>query len=206
MPTGAGVGAGPYHSQSTEAWFVHTPGLKVVYPSTPEDAKGLLLASFEDPNPILFFEHKALYRSLSGEVPDEYYTVEIGKARVAREGQQLSIITYGMGVHWALKAVEELNVDAEVIDLRTLLPIDYSTIAESVKKTNKVIVLTEDTKTAGIGGEISAYISEELFEHLDGPVIRVASLDTPVPFAQNLEQQFLPQNRLKEKINQLIKY
>jgi 2-oxoisovalerate dehydrogenase E1 component len=206
MPTGAGVGAGPYHSQSTEAWFVHTPGLKVVYPSTPQDAKGLLLASFEDPNPILFFEHKALYRSLSGAVPDEYYTVEIGKARIAREGQQLSITTYGMGVHWALEAIEELNVDAEVIDLRTLLPIDYTTIAESVEKTNKVIVLTEDTKTAGIGGEISAYISEQLFEHLDGPVIRVASLDTPVPFASNLEQQFLPQNRLKEKINQLIRY
>lgn len=206
MPTGAGVGAGPYHSQSTEAWFVHTPGLKVVYPSTPHDAKGLLLASFEDPNPILFFEHKALYRSLSGTVPDEYYTVEIGKARVARAGQQLSIITYGMGVHWALQAVDELGVDAEVIDLRTLLPIDYSAIAESVEKTNKVIVLTEDTMTAGIGGEVSAFISEQLFEYLDGPVIRVASLDTPVPFAQNLEQQYLPQNRLKEKIDLLLKY
>lgn len=206
MPTGAGVGAGPYHSQSTEAWFVHTPGLKVVYPSTPFDAKGLLLASFEDPNPILFFEHKALYRSLSEAVPDDYYTIEIGKAKIARAGQQLSIITYGMGVHWALQVIDELNVDAEVIDLRTLLPIDYETIANSVQKTNKVIVLHEATLTGGIGGEIAAYISEQLFEHLDGPVIRVASLDTPVPFAKNLEHQFLPQNRLKEKINQLIRY
>jgi len=206
MPTGAGVGAGPYHSQSTEAWFVHTPGLKVVYPSTPEDAKGLLLASFEDPNPILFFEHKAMYRSISGEAPDAYYTVPIGKAKVARKGRRLSIITYGMGVHWALKAVEELGADAEIIDLRTLAPIDYSAISESIKKTSKVLVLHEATMTGGIGGEIAAYISEHLFEYLDGPVLRVASLDTPVPFANALEQQFLPQNRLKEKINQLIRY
>ncbi len=206
MPTGAGVGAGPYHSQSTEAWFVHTPGLKVVYPSTPYDAKGLLLASFEDPNPILFFEHKALYRSISAEIPDDYYTVEIGKAKVVTEGKDLSIITYGMGVHWAIQTSQELNVDAEIIDLMTLAPIDYEAIANSVKKTNKVIVLHEDTLTGGIGGDIAAYISEHLFEFLDAPIFRVASMDTPVPFAKSLENQFLPIDRLKEKINQILRY
>ncbi len=206
MPTGAGVGAGPYHSQSTEAWFVHTPGLKVVYPATPHDAKGLLLASFEDPNPILFFEHKALYRSLIGPVPGGYYTVEIGKARTARTGSRLSIITYGMGVHWAMQAAEDLDIDAEVIDLRTLSPIDYDSIAASVRKTNKVIVLHEDTMTGGLGGEISAYISEHLFEYLDAPVVRVAALDTPVPFAGALEKQFLPQERLKTKMLQMVNY
>jgi 2-oxoisovalerate dehydrogenase E1 component len=206
MPAGAGVGAGPFHSQSNEAWFVHTPGLKVVYPSTPYDAKGLLLASFSDPNPVMYFEHKTLYRSLSDEIPDDYYTVEIGKARIAREGSAVSIITYGMGVHWALKACEEMDIDAEILDLRTLLPIDYEAIDATVKKTNKALILHEDTLIGGIGGEIAAYISEHLFEHLDGPVARVASLDTPIPFSTVLEQQFLPVKRFREKLVQLMSY
>ena len=203
MPTGAGVGAGPFHSQSNEAWFFHTPGLKILYPSTSYDAKGLLLAAFEDPNPIMFFEHKVLYRSIKEEIPDDYYTVEIGKARIAREGSQVSVLTYGMGVHWALKAAEELGIDAEIIDLRTLLPLDYDAITATVKKTNRVIILHEDTLIGGIGGELSAYISEHLFEHLDAPVMRVASLDTPVPFSTELEKQFLPGERFKEKLRNL---
>lgn len=206
MPTGAGVGAGPFHSQSTEAWFTHVPGLKVVYPSNPYDAKGLLLASFEDPNPVLYFEHKALYRSSTGDVPEDFYTVEIGKAKVVREGRSLSIITYGLGVQWAKKVVADLNIDAEILDLRTLLPLDYEAIEQTVQKTNRVLVLHEDTLTGGIGGEISAYISEHLFEYLDAPVLRVASLDTPVPFAIPLEQQFLAERRLKESVERLMNY
>ncbi len=206
MPTGAGTGAGPFHSQSNEAWFTHTPGLKVVYPSNPRDAKGLLLASFEDPNPVMYFEHKALYRSTSGQVPDDYYTVEIGKAAIVKEGESLSIITYGMGVHWALKAVEALDIDAEVLDLRTLLPLDWEAIDRTVRKTGKVLVLHEDTMFGGIGGEISGYISEHLFEHLDAPVIRVASLDTPIPFSPALESIFLPESRLAVQLKRLIAY
>jgi 2-oxoisovalerate dehydrogenase E1 component len=206
MPSGGGVGAGPYHSQTVEAWFTHTPGLKVVYPSNPHDAKGLLLASFEDPNPVMFFEHKALYRSIKSEVPEGYYTEEIGKAKVVQEGTDLSIITYGMGVHWAQKVTKEMNIEAEVLDLRTLLPLDYDAIDEVVKKTNKVLILHEASLTGGFGGEISAYISEKLFEYLDGPVVRVASLDTPVPFAISLEKQFLPVERLKEKLQKLLNY
>lgn len=206
MPAGAGVGAGPFHSQSNEAWFFHTPGLKVLYPSNPTDAKGLLLAAFEDPNPVMFFEHKALYRSHHEAVPDDYYTVEIGKARIAREGSAATVLTYGMGVHWALKAVEELSIDAEIVDLRTLLPLDYDAIAESVKKTNRVIILHEDTLVGGIGGELSAWISEHLFEHLDAPVMRVAGLDTPVPFSVELEKQFLPEERFRERLVGLVGY
>ena len=206
MPTGAGVGAGPFHSQSNEAWFTHTPGLKVVYPSNPYDAKGLLLASFEDPNPVIYFEHKALYRSLTAEIPDDYYTVEIGKARLEREGSELSIITYGMGVQWAVKAVAELGIDAEILDLRTLLPLDYDAVETTVRKTGKVLVLHEDTLTGGIGGELSAWIAEHCFESLDAPVLRVASLDIPVPFAANLEKLFLPVERLREKLEQLVAY
>jgi len=206
MPTGGGVGAGPFHSQSNEAWFFHVPGLKIVYPSTPEDAKGLLMASFNDPNPILYFEHKGLYRSLSGQVPEEAYETPIGKARVAAEGTELTVITYGMGVHWALEICEEMNVSAEILDLRTLMPLDYEAIGEAVEKTGKVIVLHEDTLTGGIGGDISAHISEHHFEALDGPVLRVASLDTPVPFAVPLEQQFLPKTRFKEQIEKLLAY
>ncbi len=206
MPTGAGTGAGPFHSQSNEAWFAHTPGLKVLYPATPRDAKGLLLAAFEDPNPVMYFEHKALYRSVSGLVPDDYYTVEIGKAAVARPGSELSIITYGMGVHWAHKAVENLGIDAEIIDLRTLLPLDYEAIAATVRKTNKALVLHEDTLFGGLGGEIAAYISEHLFEYLDAPVLRVASLDTPVPFSPAIERIFLPEERLAKQLLWLKNY
>jgi len=207
MPTGAGTAAGPFHSQSNEAWFVHTPGLKVVYPSNPYDAKGLLCASLEDPNPVMFFEHKNLYRTMKDFIPDDYYTVEIGKASMVREGSDLSIITYGMGVHWATEVLNELSdVQADIIDLRTLLPWDKETVRTSVTKTNKVIIMHEDTLTGGIGGEISAWISEHCFEHLDGPVIRVASLDTAIPFAPTLEQNFLPNGRLKEAIERLLKF
>jgi 2-oxoisovalerate dehydrogenase E1 component len=206
MPCGGGVGAGPFHSQSNEAWFTHTPGLKVVYPSNPVDAKGLLLAAFEDPNPVMYFEHKALYRSLQADVPDDYYTIEIGKAAVTRAGEAMSIITYGAGVHWALKATEELGIDAEIIDLRTLAPLDYETIEKSIKKTNKALILHEDTMFGGLGGEISAWISEHLFEHLDAPVLRVASLDMPIPFAPILEKIFMPEERLRESMLKLMRY
>lgn len=206
MPTGAGTGAGPFHSQSNEAWFTHTPGLKVIYPATPYDAKGLLLASFEDPNPVMYFEHKALYRSISEVVPDNYYTVEIGKARIAREGKALSIITYGMGVHWAQQATETLGIDAEIIDLRTLVPVDYEAIRTTVMKTNRALVLYEDTLFGGYGSELAAYIAEHLFEHLDAPVMRVAGLDTPIPFAGPLEKIFLPTHRLQQQLERLVAY
>ena len=207
MPTGAGVGAGPFHSQSNEAWFTHIPGLKVVYPAFPADAKGLLLRSFEDPNPVLFFEHKALYRSLRQQVPEGYYTLPIGKASTIKEGTDLTIISYGMGVHWALKALENHpEINAELIDLRTLLPLDKTAILDSVYKTGKAIILHEDTMFNGIGGEISALISEECFEKLDAPVMRVASMDTAVPFAADLETHFLANYRFEEKLVALFKY
>jgi 2-oxoisovalerate dehydrogenase E1 component len=207
MPTGGGVGAGPFHSQSNEAWFTHTPGLKVVYPSTPEDAKGLLLASFEDPNPVMFFEHKALYRSVSGMVPDEYYTIEIGKAKVVQEGEDITIITYGSGVHWATDyARQHPELSIYILDLRTLLPLDYDAIKEAVMATGKVLLLHEDTLTGGIGGELSAWISENCFQYLDAPIIRCASLDTPVPFAIELEQNFLAKKRLGESVEKLMKF
>jgi 2-oxoisovalerate dehydrogenase E1 component len=206
MPAGGGTGAGPFHSQSNEAWFTHVPGLKVVYPSTPYDAKGLLLASFEDPNPVMFFEHKALYRSESGEVPEGFYTVEIGKARQVRTGNQVSILTYGLGVRWAQQVADELGLDADIVDLRSLVPLDYEAIENSVKRTNRVLILHEDTLFGGIGGEIAAWISEHLFEHLDAPVMRAASLDTPVPFAIPLEQNFFPLERMKEALTKLKNY
>ena len=206
MPTGAGVGAGPFHSQSNEAWFFHTPGLKVVYPSSVYDAKGLLLAAIEDPNPVLFFEHKALYRSITADIPDDYYTVEIGKATLAREGNDLSIITYGMGVHWAKAACDEMQLDADILDLRTLLPFDTEAIEKTVRKTGKVLVLHEDTLTGGIGGEIASWISEHAFTYLDAPVMRCGSLDTPVPFSLELEKNFLANARLKSVLTQLIDY
>lgn len=206
MPTGAGTAAGPFHSQSNEAWFFHTPGLKIVYPSNPHDAKGLLNAALEDPNPYLYFEHKLLYRSISGPVPDSYYTVEVGKAALAGEGTQVSIITYGMGVHWAIKAVEELGISADILDLRTILPWDQEAVAATVKKTGKVIFLHEDTLTGGIGAEICAWISEHCFKDLDAPVMREGSLDTPVPFAPNLEKQFLPTERFKGKLKELVEF
>lgn len=207
MPTGGGVGAGPFHSQSNEAWFVKTPGLKVVYPSTPEDAKGLIIAAIEDPNPVIFFEHKALYRSVSGMVPDDYYSIEIGKARQVQEGSDISIITYGAGVHWATEyAAQHTNASFDILDLRSLLPLDYDAIRASVQRTGKVLLLHEDTLIAGIGGEIAAWISEHCFEHLDAPIVRCASLDTPVPFAIELEQNFLAKSRLHESIQKLQTY
>lgn len=207
MPTGAGVGAGPFHSQSTEGWFMHVPGLKIVYPSTAYDAKGLLLAAIEDPNPVLYYEHKYLYRRVRDPVPEHYYTVEIGKARVVREGTDLTIITYGWGVHEVMRVLEELpEVSAEVIDMRTLLPWDKETVAESVKKTGKVLVVYEDTFTLGVGAEWAAWIAQELFEWLDAPVMRVASLDCPVPFALSLEREFLPWGGLSRAIEQLWRW
>jgi len=206
MPTGAGTGAGPFHSQSNEAWFYHTPGLKIVYPSTPEDAKGLLLAAFEDPNPVMFFEHKALYRGISGLVPDGYYTTPIGRARHVRTGLDASVITYGMGVRWAENLADEQGLDLDIVDLRTLLPVDWEAIGESVRRTHRVLVLHEDTLTGGIGGDIAAHIAEHFFEHLDAPVLRVGSLDTPVPFAAPLEQQFLPPARLYQQMMHLLSY
>lgn len=207
MPTGGGVGAGPFHSQSNEAWFVHTPGLKVVYPSTAEDAKGLMTAAIADPNPVMFFEHKALYRSISGTVPDDYYTIEIGKARQVQEGEDISIITYGSGVHWAMDyAASHRDISFDILDLRTLLPLDYDAIRASVQRTGKVLLLHEDTLIGGIGGEISAWISENCFSMLDAPIMRCASLDTPVPFAIELEQNFLAKGRLHDVVMQLQNY
>ena len=207
MPAGAGVGAGPFHSQSNEAWFVHTPGLKVVYPSTAYDAKGLLISAINDPNPVMYFEHKALYRSIADEVPAEYYEVEIGKARQVVTGNDISIITYGAGVHWALDyAARNTSVSFDIVDLRTLLPLDYSAIRESVMRTGKVLVLHEDTLTGGIGGEIAAWIGEHCFDHLDAPVMRCGSLDTPIPFNIELENNFLAKSRLDHYIQQLLEY
>ena len=207
MPTGAGTAAGPFHSQSNEAWFVKTPGLKVVYPSNPQDAKGLLLAAFEDPNPVIYFEHKYLYRSLKGEVPAGYYNTPIGKAATVQTGQDLTIITYGLGVHWAIEAAAERpDYTFEILDLRTLLPLDIDAVVAAASKTGRVLVLHEDTITAGIGGELVALINEHCFDQLDAPVLRVASLDTPVPFAADLEQQFLAQRRLLPTIDKLLAY
>ncbi|MFM2038423.1 MAG: hypothetical protein RL432_1362 [Bacteroidota bacterium] len=206
MPTGAGTAAGPFHSQSNEAWFTHTPGLKVVYPSNPYDAKGLLNAAIEDPNPVLFFEHKALYRSVKAEVPSAYYQLEIGQAAVVSSGNSASVITYGAGVYWATELKERLTLDLEIIDLRTLLPLDTATVYSSVKKTGKVLVLHEDSLFGGIGGEIAALINEHCFEYLDAPVKRVGSLDTPVPFSAILEEQFLPIKRFEIAIQELLAY
>jgi 2-oxoisovalerate dehydrogenase E1 component len=207
MPTGAGTAAGPFHSQSNEAWFVHTPGLKVVYPSSPYDAKGLLNAAIEDPNPVMVFEHKYLYRSMKEEIPNDYYTVEIGKAKTIQTGTDLSIITYGLGVHWSVEMAAELkDFSIEIIDLRTLLPIDEQAVFQSVRKTGKVIVLHEDCLTGGIGGELVARITEHCFADLDAPVKRVASLDTPVPFAVPLENQFLPKERLTQTALELLNF
>jgi 2-oxoisovalerate dehydrogenase E1 component len=207
MPTGAGVAAGPFHSQSNEAWFFHTPGLKIVYPAFPGDAKGLLNAAIEDPNPVLFFEHKFLYRSLKEDVYDAYYTTEIGKAAKIKEGNDVSIITYGMGVHWALDVLSENEeIKADLIDLRTLSPLDMETVSDSVRKTGKAIVLHEDCEIGGIGAEIVTQIMDACFHHLDAPVKRVGSINTAVPFNAKLEQQFLPHNRFKEELLNLINY
>ncbi len=207
MPCGAGVGAGPFHSQTNEAWFTHTPGLKVVYPAFPYDAKGLLATSIEDPNPVMFFEHKALYRSIRQDVPTDYYTLPLGKASVLREGKDVTIITYGAGVHWALETLDQnQEISADLIDLRTLIPLDTEEIYNSVKKTGKVIILQEDSMFGGIASDISALIMENCFEHLDAPVKRVASLETPIPFAANLESAYLPKEKFKENLLNLLSY
>lgn len=207
MPTGGGVGAGPFHSQSNEAWFTHVAGLKVVYPSTPYDAKGLMAAAINDPNPVMYFEHKALYRSVTGEVPQEYYTVEIGKARQVQQGDDISIITYGSGVHWAEDyAASHTDISIDILDLRTLQPLDYDAIAAAVKRTGKVLLLHEDTLTGGLGGELGAWIAEHCFQYLDAPVMRCASLDTPVPFNLELEKNFMALARLDETVQRLLRY
>ena len=207
MPCGGGVGAGPFHSQTNEAWFTKVPGLKVVYPAFPYDAKGLLNTAFNDPNPVLFFEHKALYRSIRQDVPEDYYTLEFGKASRIREGNDLSIITYGAGVHWAMETLDEMGFHkADLIDLRSLQPLDIESICESVTKTGKAIILTEDSLFGSLASEIAAMISENCFESLDAPVMRVGSLETPIPFAENLEKQYLPRKRFREKLQYLIEY
>lgn len=206
MPTGGGSAAGPFHSQSNEAWFTHTPGLKVVYPSSPTEAKGLLAAAIEDPNPVIFFEHKGLYRSIREEVPNDYYTLEIGKANIVNEGNKASVITYGMGVHWAKEIVEKHNLDVEILDLRTLLPLDMDAVYQTVQKTGRVLLLHEDCLTGGIGGELSALIVENCFEYIDAPIMREGSLDTPVPFDAELEKNFMPKDRFESKLLELIEY
>lgn len=207
MPTGAGVAAGPFHSQSTEAWFTHTPGLKVVYPAFPADAKGLLCAAIADPNPVLFFEHKALYRSLSGLIPEGYFTLPLGKAACVKEGTSASIITYGMGVHWAIQWAEaHPQHSVEIIDLRTLQPLDWESIEKTVRKTGRVLVLHEDVLFGGIGADISAHITEHCFSSLDAPVLRVGSADLPVPFSAVLEEGYLAKSRINEAMNRLLNY
>ncbi len=210
-PAGGGVGGGPFHSQNVEAYFHHTPGLKIVMPATAADAKGLLIAAIRDPNPVLFLEHKFLYRHIKGEVPDGEHVVELGTAAVAREGTDLSVVTYGAMVHRACAVAQQLRdadgVSVEVIDLRTLKPVDYDTVYASVRKTNKVIVLHEDQLTGGIGGEIAARIGEDVFEWLDGPVVRMGAADTPVPYAHPLEHAFQPnEDRLREACRKLLAY
>lgn len=207
MPTGAGVGAGPFHSQSNEAWFTHVAGLKVVYPSGAYDAKGLLNAAIQDPNPVMYFEHKVLYRSQSEPVPDEYYEIEIGKAKTISEGEDITVITYGAGVHWAMEYQRNHpDVSLHIVDLRSLLPLDYEAIKQAVAQTGKVLILHEDNLVGGIGGEIAAWISEHCFELLDAPVLRCASLDTPVPFNVQLEKNYLAESRLEASIQQLMQY
>ena len=204
MPTGGGLAAGPFHSQSNEAWFFHLPGLKIVYPSTPSDAKGLLLAAFEDPNPVLYFEHKGLYRSLREEVCKEEFTTKIGKARWVQEGEEMTLITYGLAVQWCQEVVAELEIDATILDLRTLLPWDKEAVRQAVAKSGKVLIVHEDTLEGGIGGEIAAWIGEHCFTSLDAPVMRVGSLDTPIPFNADLEINFMAKSRLKGKVQELL--
>lgn len=207
MPCGGGTQAGPFHSQTNEAWFTKTPGLKVVYPAFPYDAKGLLNASINDPNPVMFFEHKMLYRSIYQDVPKEYYTLELGKAAKVREGNQATIIAFGAAVHWALETLNaNPEISADLIDLRTLQPLDTATVYASVKKTNKVIIFQEDSLFGGIASDLSAMITQDCFEWLDGPVIRVASLDTPIPFTKALEDQYLPKGRFESALKKLLAY
>ncbi|MDA9727141.1 dehydrogenase, partial [Bacteroidota bacterium] len=206
MPCGAGVGAGPFHSQTNEAWFTHTSGLKVVYPAFPYDAKGLLISSIEDPNPVMFFEHKALYRTSTQDVPEDYYNIPLGKANFIKRGDNLSIITFGMGVHWALDYLSQNDVSVDLLDLRTLVPLDLESIEETVIKTGKVLILQEDNNRGGFGSDISSYISENLFEYLDAPIIKVSSLDTPIPFTDSLEKNYLAKSRLSEAFKKLSDY
>ena len=206
MPCGAGVGAGPFHSQTNEAWFTKTPGLIVVYPSFPFDAKGLLISSIENPNPVLFFEHKALYRTVREEIPESYYNIPIGKGKLRKIGNKISVITYGLGVHEAIKIIDKHDIDADLIDLLTLSPIDEKIIVNSVNKTGKAIVLQEDSLFGGIASEISSIIMENCFENLDAPVVRVGSLNTPIPFEEGLEKQYLPFDRFETKIIELLNY
>ncbi|MCB0664402.1 MAG: dehydrogenase E1 component subunit alpha/beta [Saprospiraceae bacterium] len=206
MPTGGNVGAGPFHSQSTESWFVHVPGLKILYPSNAYDAKGLLCAALQDDSPVMYFEHKFLYRTNETPVPEETYTIPIGKAKVVRQGTLATVVTYGLGVLWATNAIKELNLEIEVLDLRSLSPLDFDTIEASVRKTGKLMILHEATLTGGVGGEIAAFAAEHLFEYLDAPIVRSASLDMPVPFAKSLEQLFLPADRFKQQLLELVSY
>ena len=207
MPCGAGVGAGPFHSQTNEAWFTKTPGLKVVYPAFPADAKGLLISSIEDPNPVLFFEHKALYRSVRQDVPEGYYNLPLGKACHLTQGNDLTIITYGAPVHKALEIIKKIDTHTfDLIDLRSLCPLDKDAIINSVKKTGKAIILQEDSMFGGLASEISSIIMENCFEYLDAPVIRVASLDTPIPFEKSLEDQYLPYDRFELELDKLLNY
>ena len=206
MPCGAGVGAGPFHSQTNEAWFTKTPGLIVVYPAFPYDAKGLLISSIENPNPVLFFEHKGLYRSTRGDVPEGYFNIKIGKAKLLKVGSDISVITYGLGVHEAIKVIENNSISCDLIDLRTLSPLDKDAIINSVNKTGKAIILHEDSLFGGLGSEISSIIMENCFENLDAPVRRVGSLDTPIPFEESLERQYLPFDRFEKEIKDLLNY
>lgn len=207
MPTGAGTGAGPFHSQSNEAWFTKTPGLKVVYPAFPSDAKGLLASAIEDPNPVMFFEHKFLYRGISEAIFDDYYTTPIGEAKLLKEGRQVSIITYGLGVHWALEYLaNNPNISADLIDLRSLQPWDKVAVEKSIQKTGRAFILHEDTLTNGFGAELAAHIAEHCFKHLDAPVVRCASLDTAIPMDKALEDNFLAKSRLAEKLTALLNY
>ena len=207
MPCGAGVAAGPFHSQTNEAWFTKIPGLKVVYPSSPQDAKGLLAAAIEDPNPVLFFEHKALYRTIREDVYEDYFSIELGKAKLLKEGNDITVITFGAAVHWALEVLERCpEISAEVLDLRSLSPLDETAIFASVKKTGKVIILQEDSLFGGIASDISALISEHCFEYLDAPIKRVASLSTPIPFAKELEDQYLAKLKFENELKKLNNY
>jgi 2-oxoisovalerate dehydrogenase E1 component len=207
MPCGAGVGAGPFHSQTNEAWFTKTPGLKVVYPAFPYDAKGLLATAINDPNPVLFFEHKALYRSMYQDVPEGYYTLPFGEASLIKTGEALTIVSYGAGVHWALEALEaNPEIRADLIDLRTLQPLDIEAVYSSVKKTGKCMIVQEDSLFGGIASDIAALVMEHCFESLDAPVRRVGSLETPIPFAKQLEEQYLPKARVQEVLKELLAY
>ena len=207
MPCGAGVAAGPFHSQTNEAWFTKTPGLKVVYPAFPKDAKGLLATAINDPNPVLFFEHKALYRSIRQDVPTDYFTIPLGKAAMLREGGSITVIAYGAAVHWALNTLDKHpDIKADVIDLRSLQPLDTETIYASVKKTGRAIILQEDSLFGGIASDISALIMEHCFEYLDAPVKRVASLETPIPFINQLEDKYLSRDKFEGELLDLMDY